>query len=244
MTKRIDTQARIEQLRLQGLGSAPSSPDAGYGYLYYISGANPGIYFENHEGEQIGPFITGSPAASASASYMEVISTETLGSDGSFADVVIPTGTYSEIIVRGVLRTADAGTGDRAKLRFGYNGVLITGSNYAYTVSWLGAASGGSVSQSETYISSSVIPGDGATSGYFGTVEWTIFDPTDVSQWRRVHIFGGNAASGVYRHGMGNGWWKNTTNDIALIGVEGVSTVTFKADSRLTIIGVKYINPS
>ena len=107
MTKRIDTEARIEQVRLQGLGSAPSSPDAGYGYLYYISGANPGIYFENHEGEQIGPFITGS-AASSSSSPLTLISTETLGSDGSFADVAIPSG-FDEIRVKCRVRTAAAG---------------------------------------------------------------------------------------------------------------------------------------
>ena len=61
MAKRIDTQARIEAVRLQEQGSPIATPAAGYSAVY--AKAN-GLYLVNDDGQHIGPFITGSPSAS------------------------------------------------------------------------------------------------------------------------------------------------------------------------------------
>lgn len=58
MPKRIDTQARIEKVRLQGIDFPASDPANGYGWIYYISGTNSGLYLETADGTRVGPFIT------------------------------------------------------------------------------------------------------------------------------------------------------------------------------------------
>ncbi len=56
MTKRIDTTARIESVRLEEQGSAPVSPGAGFTHVWAKSD---GLYIVNDSDEEIGPFITG-----------------------------------------------------------------------------------------------------------------------------------------------------------------------------------------
>ena len=65
MTKRIDTTARIESVRLEEQASAPVSPDAGFSHPFVKSD---GLYIVNDSDEEIGPFITGVAAGSPGAS--------------------------------------------------------------------------------------------------------------------------------------------------------------------------------
>lgn len=60
MAKKIDTDARIEKIRIQNQGSHPSAPDSGYAWLYRRTGAgHSGLFVEDSDGKLIGPLITG-----------------------------------------------------------------------------------------------------------------------------------------------------------------------------------------
>lgn len=166
------------------------------------------------------------------------ISSETLGSDGSFANVTIPAG-YDEIWVRARVRTAGAGASDRVGLRVGTGASLDTGNNYAYTVQWQGASAGGSNSAAGSSISSPVTAGNGATASYFGDCEWVILSPGDTSQWKNVRATGGYVDDSGHRVGHGSGVWKNA-GAIDILNILGISTATFKAGSKLQVLGVTY----
>ena len=170
------------------------------------------------------------------------ISTEVLGSDGSFANVNIPSG-FDEIRVILRVRTADSGSSDRVGLRVGTGGSLDTGNNYEYTTQFQGSTTGGNNTTSGTYISSSIVTGNGAAANYFGFAEFIIYNIGDTSQWRLIHTFGGHGDSSGHRTGHGDGAWKNASDAIDILNVLGVGTATFKAGSRMDVIGKVYSNP-
>jgi hypothetical protein len=71
MTKRIDTEARIERVRLDDQSSVfAGDPTSGYSWLYTTTGSSPhgGLFLEKEDGSIIGPFITGT---SSSGGYTE-----------------------------------------------------------------------------------------------------------------------------------------------------------------------------
>jgi hypothetical protein len=89
MTKNISTDAEIDTVRLTQQGGHPSSPSSGYESLYVISGSpHGGLYVKDSAGKQIGPFITGSPAASGAPTDGEYVTSAANASLG--AEVVIP----------------------------------------------------------------------------------------------------------------------------------------------------------
>lgn len=68
MTVQINTTAEINGVRFVDQGSHPSTPAAGHALLYIITGsASPGLYMKTDQGQQIGPFITGSVNIGAGA---------------------------------------------------------------------------------------------------------------------------------------------------------------------------------
>jgi len=166
------------------------------------------------------------------------ISDETLAGDGAFANVTIPAG-YEEVWVRARVRTADAGATDRVGLRLGTGGSLDTGNNYVFTVQWQGAAAGGTNSAAASSISGPVTAANGSTANYFGDCEWVILSPGDTSQWKNVRATGGYVDATGHRVGHGSGVWKNT-GAINILNIVGISTATFKAGSRLQVLGINY----
>lgn len=165
-----------------------------------------------------------------------LISSETLSGTGSFADVRIPEG-FREIKVIIRARTADAGATDRLGLRLGNGASLDTGSNYQYSTYWQGSSTSGSQSAAATYISSSVVPGNGAGSSIFGDVEFRIFLPDDTAQYKNVSQVSGNPDNTNHRTGHGTGVWKNS-GKVGVLNILGVATSTFVSGSRMDVIGV------
>jgi len=90
MTKNIGTDANIDQVRLKQETAHPASPASGYELLYIISGsAHGGLYVKDSSGRQIGPFITGTLAASGAPSTAHYVLTS--GSGGTLSNShVIP----------------------------------------------------------------------------------------------------------------------------------------------------------
>lgn len=87
MTVNISTTAEIDSVRLTQQGSHPSSPSSGYESLYVISGSpHGGLFVKDSSGRQIGPFITGSPAAGAGTVLKTVWSPDAPPSSAGAAD--------------------------------------------------------------------------------------------------------------------------------------------------------------
>lgn len=74
MAKKIDTDARIEKVRLQEQGSNPSAADAGYGYLYIKDGGK--LFLMTDDGQAIGHFITGSSAVNPNHAYFTYLAAQ------------------------------------------------------------------------------------------------------------------------------------------------------------------------
>lgn len=84
MTVNISSNAEIDSVRLTQQGNHPSSPASGYESLYVISGSpHGGLFLKDSAGKQIGPFITGSPAAAGGGNLSVTFegSTTTYGAD-------------------------------------------------------------------------------------------------------------------------------------------------------------------
>lgn len=64
MSKRIDTEARIESVRFEDQAGSIATPAAGFSSLYVreTGTAHGGLFLEKSTGEDIGPFITGTAA--------------------------------------------------------------------------------------------------------------------------------------------------------------------------------------
>jgi hypothetical protein len=180
-----------------------------------------------------------SAAPASGGASITVISAETLAVDGTFADVSFPVDTYDEIIARVRVRTANAASIDRATLRIG-NTSLDWGTNYSYIAAWIGQSAGNSNSVIASGISSTIIVANGASANYFGNVEWTIYDPSDISTYRVIKGIGGHADTGTYRVGIVSGLWRNKADKVNIVNVHGVATTALKAGSKLVVLGVTY----
>jgi hypothetical protein len=87
MTVQIDTTAENNALRLVTQGSHPSAPSVGHVVLYYVTGtASPGLYTKLSNGQQIGPFITGSSASLKSYWAVDAPPTSPTSQDDEFND--------------------------------------------------------------------------------------------------------------------------------------------------------------
>lgn len=85
MTVQIDTTAVINAVRMAQQNSHPASPASGYELLYVISGsANGGLFLKDSTGKQIGPFITGANATTATVSASRSAGDLTLNNNSGF----------------------------------------------------------------------------------------------------------------------------------------------------------------
>lgn len=162
MSLRIDTQARIEAVRLQNQGAAPSAPSAGYSLVFSKSD---GLYLETSGGAVIGPFITGSASQAAGTPINGWVSDSNswayASADApSFVASVNATGTMSVGMKVKLTQTSDK--------YFFITGISVTG-----TTSFLSLYGG----TDYTLVNAAI------TSPYYSTAKAPLGFPMDPAKW-------------------------------------------------------------
>lgn len=102
MALKIDSQARIEAVRLEDQGAAPAAPASGHTLVFAKAD---GLYIEQADGDVIGPFITGTAAAGGRT----LISEQTPSGTGTVSFTSIP-GSYKKLTIEFDARSTESAT--------------------------------------------------------------------------------------------------------------------------------------
>lgn len=167
-------------------------------------------------------FVTGS---SGGGGGWTLIEEKSLSHTGTIQFSSIPS-TYKQLRVVGRVRTNAGAATDQILLRVG-NGGADSSSIYAYVIRREGSAQATAQSNTDTSFSNVIIPGDTATQGYYGLVDYTI-DGYSEGHWKEVCIKGGHTDATNYSvaHGVGTYRSNNVVDTVLLLGLTNPSLIS------------------
>ena len=196
------------------IGTAQTFNFFGAGVQASISGSGAGIYVPGTE---------------------VLIQQISLSNTGTITFTNIPSNPFTQLRLVIRVRTANAATTDQIALRVG-NGSPSSAALYSYVIRREGTTQATAQSAVGTSIPEIIIPGNTATVGYYGTVEY-IIDGYNEGRWKEISIYGGHTDPAGYRINTGFGTWRSNSI-IDTLQIFGIVNSSFISGSYARLYGL------